>query len=110
MLTKMQLLTRLAKAARSASETYVSPRRVICVAIPSASNNRSIRRATSRVRCFSSTPPHIAPESCPPWPGSRTTTANGLDVEGGCAAVDLLEDSGLGVRCIQTEQAIVTQS
>src|SRR5213083_1695559 len=106
----MQSLTRLANAARSASETYVSPMRVIKVAIPSASSNRSTRRATSRVRSFSSTPPHIAPESCPPWPGSRTTTANGLDVGVGCAVVDLLADSGLGVRCIQTKDAIIKQA
>src|SRR5213596_2727698 len=103
----MQLLTRLANAARSASETYVSPRRVISDAIPSASNNRSIRRATSRVRSFSSTPPHIAPESWPPWPGSRTTTAKGLGVVGGCVVLALVVAPCFGIRCIQIKEAII---
>src|SRR5438034_11814844 len=44
------LMTRL-------GDTYVSPRRVISVAIPSACSRRSIRRASSRARSFSSTPP-----------------------------------------------------
>src|SRR5207302_11182056 len=103
----MQLLTRLANAARSASETYVSPRRVIKVAIPSASNNRSTRRATSRVRSFSSTPLHIAPESCPPWPGSSTTTANALGVAEGCGGRDVAVGSNLGIRCIQMKDAVI---
>src|SRR5437588_252267 len=31
----------------------------------------------SKVKSFSAMVPHIAPESCPPWPGSRTTKVNG---------------------------------
>src|SRR5437879_9888411 len=86
------------------------PQASISVAIPSESSKRSIRRATSRVRSFSSNPPHIAPESCPPWPGSRTTTANGPGAAEGCAALGSAADLALSVwrNWIQTKDAIIS--
>src|SRR5207249_5252028 len=87
----------------------MSPRRVINVATPSESSSRSIRRATSSVRSFSNTPPHIAPESWPPWPGSRTTNENGLGVVGDRAVFDSLGRSGVSAwrNCIQAKDPII---
>ena len=53
--------------------SIVLPRQDSRVTIRAQSN--SARNATSSVRSFSVTVPHIAPESCPPCPGSSTTTS-----------------------------------
>src|SRR5437667_1567494 len=48
----------------------------------------------------------MAPESWPPWPGSRTTTTNGLGVGCGCAICGFTGRCRPGIRCIQTKEAI----
>src|ERR1043166_30467 len=79
------------------------------VASPSACSKRSTRWAMSRVRSFSSTPAHIAPESWPPWPGSSTTTGKGSALAG-ARVVGGRGGPGLDVPCHQTNDANISAS
>src|SRR5258707_13504164 len=61
----------------------------------------------SKVRSFSEIRPHIAPESWPLWPGSRTTSVNGA---GAAVRRDEVAGRGLDRTCHQTNDATISES